>query len=444
MPAEGGTCTAARWCWPVATRSTSTLARRRCPPPTSSWRPTPECTSPRARPARRSHRRRPRLRRSRRSSTPRSRPGRWSNGTRRRRTRRISSSRSTRRRAPARAASSSWVAAAAASTTCSPTCCCSRRPRGPTIEIEARFGAHVHVVHGGAAPRGITGAAGSLVTLLPVGGIAHGIVTDGLQYPLAQRRPGPGTSRGVSNVLAGTVATVALDAGTLLVVQPDAKEPDAERERMIVDIEVVPQPLGTATNPYAHVEAAIALAQASGLHYEVNALGTTIEGPPDELWPLLRRMHESCLESGAEHVITVLKIAQHADADIAADDRRPHREVPHVSTVGRRVGRVVPPLAVLRCSCWSAGSCYVRAAGSRTTCCRRRARSGGRSSTWRRDLGPDIRADGHRGDRRSRRGGRRRRRVGRADRDVAVRARTRSIRCSSCRRPSRRSCSRRS
>jgi uncharacterized protein YqgV (UPF0045/DUF77 family) len=84
---------------------------------------------------------------------------------------------------------------------------------------------------------------------------------------------------------------------------------------MIVDIEVVPRPLGTSANRYAHVEAAIALAQGSGLHYEVNALGTTIEGPPDDVWLLIRRMHESCLESGAELVITVLKIAQHADAE---------------------------------------------------------------------------------------------------------------------------------
>jgi uncharacterized protein YqgV (UPF0045/DUF77 family) len=82
---------------------------------------------------------------------------------------------------------------------------------------------------------------------------------------------------------------------------------------VIVDIEVVPQPLGTDANPYAHVEAAIAHAQGSGLHYEVNALGTTIEGPPDQVWPLLRAMHESCLESGADHVITVMKIAEHAD-----------------------------------------------------------------------------------------------------------------------------------
>ena len=83
---------------------------------------------------------------------------------------------------------------------------------------------------------------------------------------------------------------------------------------MIVDIEVVPQPLGTEGDKYAHVEAAIALAQASGLHYEVNALGTTIEGAPDVVWPLLRAMHESCLVSGAEFVITVCKIAEHREA----------------------------------------------------------------------------------------------------------------------------------
>src|SRR6201999_1189791 len=87
-----------------------------------------------------------------------------------------------------------------------------------------------------------------------------------------------------------------------------ARRPTRFRKRsavVIVDIEVVPQPLGTESDKYAHVEAAIALAQASGLQYEVNALGTTIEGAPDVVWPLLRAMHESCLASGAGFVITV-------------------------------------------------------------------------------------------------------------------------------------------
>jgi thiamine pyrophosphokinase len=95
-------------------------------------------------------------------------------------------------------------------------------PAWAAIEIEARFGARVHVVHGGFGPRAITGAAGSLVTLLPVGGTARGIVTDGLRYPLVHEDLAPGTSRGVSNVLAGPTASVALDTGALLVVQPNA------------------------------------------------------------------------------------------------------------------------------------------------------------------------------------------------------------------------------
>jgi len=79
---------------------------------------------------------------------------------------------------------------------------------------------------------------------------------------------------------------------------------------VIVDIECIPNPLGTDVSRYAFVEAAIAVAQASGVRYEVHAMGTTLEGPPDVLWPLVRRMHEACLEAGAASVVTVVKVAQ--------------------------------------------------------------------------------------------------------------------------------------
>lgn len=81
-------------------------------------------------------------------------------------------------------------------------------------------GARVHVVHGSRPPVVLEGSPGDLVTLLPVGGTARGIVTEGLEYPLRSEDLPPGTSRGVSNVLLATTATVALAAGTLLVVQP--------------------------------------------------------------------------------------------------------------------------------------------------------------------------------------------------------------------------------
>ena len=50
---------------------------------------------------------------------------------------------------------------------------------------------------------------------------------------------------------------------------------------MIAEIQVAPSPAGTAEDPHAHVEAAIAVIQASGLRYEVGALGTTLEGDDD-------------------------------------------------------------------------------------------------------------------------------------------------------------------
>jgi len=76
---------------------------------------------------------------------------------------------------------------------------------------------------------------------------------------------------------------------------------------MIAEIQCLPQPLGTAADRYAHVDAAIAVIAASGLAYEVGALGTTIEGAADDVWSVLRAVHEACLAAGAEAEITVIK-----------------------------------------------------------------------------------------------------------------------------------------
>ena len=77
-----------------------------------------------------------------------------------------------------------------------------------------------------------------------------------------------------------------------------------------MEIECLANPPGTPDNRYQHIEAAIAVIEQSGLHFEVEALGTTVEGEPDQLWPLLRRVHEACIESGADSLVTVVKVAQ--------------------------------------------------------------------------------------------------------------------------------------
>jgi uncharacterized protein YqgV (UPF0045/DUF77 family) len=83
-----------------------------------------------------------------------------------------------------------------------------------------------------------------------------------------------------------------------------------QEDPVIVEIQCLPFPPGTDQNPYAHIEAAIALVQASGLKYEVDALGTTIEGEPDAVWALVRKMHEACLDAGANALVSVVKFEQ--------------------------------------------------------------------------------------------------------------------------------------
>jgi thiamine pyrophosphokinase len=90
------------------------------------------------------------------------------------------------------------------------------------LEVDAYVGAaYMVVLQGGRSPRPIAGPPGSLLTLLPVGGDACGITTTGLQYPLRGATLRPGMSRGASNVLVEATASVGLERGTLLMIQPD-------------------------------------------------------------------------------------------------------------------------------------------------------------------------------------------------------------------------------
>ena len=78
---------------------------------------------------------------------------------------------------------------------------------------------------------------------------------------------------------------------------------------VIAEIQVAPSPPGTPDDPHAHVEAAIAVIQASGLRYEVGALGTTLEGEADEVWATLRAAHEAMIAAGATGGLSHIKVA---------------------------------------------------------------------------------------------------------------------------------------
>ena len=100
------------------------------------------------------------------------------------------------------------------------------------LELDALVGpAVVHVVRGA---RTLRGAPGELLTLVPLGGPAHGVTTEGLEYPLRGETLHPGSTRGVSNVFTADEARVALTDGVLLAIRPGAAEdtvpPSAQAE----------------------------------------------------------------------------------------------------------------------------------------------------------------------------------------------------------------------
>jgi thiamine pyrophosphokinase len=69
----------------------------------------------------------------------------------------------------------------------------------------------------------LRGAAGDLVSLLPLGGDAEGVTTGNLRFPLNDERLEAGRARGLSNIRLTDVAKVSLGKGRILVVETPAR-----------------------------------------------------------------------------------------------------------------------------------------------------------------------------------------------------------------------------
>jgi thiamine pyrophosphokinase len=95
-------------------------------------------------------------------------------------------------------------------------------PAYANADVVAYLGpATIHIVRSSVR---LTGIPNELLTLLPLHGSAHGVVTNGLKYPLHKETLYPGSTRGVSNEFVGTAAEVRLSDGVLLTVQPGTIE----------------------------------------------------------------------------------------------------------------------------------------------------------------------------------------------------------------------------
>ena len=87
-----------------------------------------------------------------------------------------------------------------------------------TLQMRLLDGAQEVLLARGGSQLTLHGQPCDTVSLIPLGGDAHGVTTQGLEYPLNQETLRFGTTRGVSNTLLGESASVELEQGMLLCV----------------------------------------------------------------------------------------------------------------------------------------------------------------------------------------------------------------------------------
>jgi uncharacterized protein (TIGR00106 family) len=80
----------------------------------------------------------------------------------------------------------------------------------------------------------------------------------------------------------------------------------------VVEVSIVP--IGVAgTSLSGYVAAALEVLRASTVHHELTAMGTILSGDLDEIFLVVRKMHESLFERGAPRVLTQIKIDDRRD-----------------------------------------------------------------------------------------------------------------------------------
>jgi uncharacterized protein (TIGR00106 family) len=86
----------------------------------------------------------------------------------------------------------------------------------------------------------------------------------------------------------------------------------------IVEVSIVP--IGTATTSVSNfVAGAVSVLKTSGLHFELSAMGTIIEGDLVKVMETIQMMHETPFSKGAERVYTVIKIDDRRDKPTGID-----------------------------------------------------------------------------------------------------------------------------
>ncbi len=89
--------------------------------------------------------------------------------------------------------------------------------------------------------------------------------------------------------------------------------------KVIIDLTIVPIGVGVSLSRY--VAACQRVLEASGLHYELHANGTNVEGAWDDVFAAVKRCHEVLHDMGVPRISTSVRAGTRTDRDQRMGDK---------------------------------------------------------------------------------------------------------------------------
>lgn len=89
--------------------------------------------------------------------------------------------------------------------------------------------------------------------------------------------------------------------------------------KVIAEFTIIPIGVGVSLSKY--VAACERVLAETGLHYELHANGTNLEGEWDEVMDAIKRCHETLHEMGVPRLSTIVKIGTRTDRDQQMDEK---------------------------------------------------------------------------------------------------------------------------
>ncbi|MBN2484783.1 MAG: thiamine-binding protein [Bacteroidales bacterium] len=91
------------------------------------------------------------------------------------------------------------------------------------------------------------------------------------------------------------------------------------KNKVNISLQVLPS--GKGIDPYKIVDTAISVIARSGLLYKVCPFETVMEGDYDSIMETIKKVHEACLEEGADSIFANVKMQIVKDKDVAIADK---------------------------------------------------------------------------------------------------------------------------